>query len=316
MKKFITQVILFSLPIVCCWILVFLVDPCNIFCFSKLIDNETKIKIINNTAERQPRGNLLWKTFEFRRAPSSNIIIGDSQSFNIKEELIFEHTGEKYYNLSVPGANFETICSLFWFAAHQTQLKHVYIQLSFQNCIKHENDFFHIAQEYIDRPYLYLFSPAALSDSFQDIKYKITKRIKKGKHAYEFPISENNKLAFNSYLKRTYRNAKYSDLNLQAIKQIVNYCNKNNIRIEFIILPAHQIYYDYLNSHDLIHMNEKFISEISLLAKTNNFSSNIQLNSREENFIDYFHQKQFITDSITNVVWGNNQSFGFKYSQH
>lgn len=312
MKKFLIQFFIFSLPIICCWIIVFLVDPCNIYCYSKLIDNETKIKIINNTAERQPRGNLLWKTFEFKRKPFSNIIIGDSQSFNIKEELIFEHTGEKYYNFSIPGANFETLCSVFWFAAQQTKLKHVYLQLSFQNCIRHEKNFFYIAQDYMDKPYLYLFNSAALGDSFQNIKYKVTKRIKKGKHAYEFPISNDNKLAFKSYLKRTYKDSKYSDINIEELKQIVNYCNKNNITIEFLVLPAHQIYYDYLKSHDLIQMNEKFISEISCLAKTNNYSSNVKINTREENFIDYFHQKQFITDSITHLVWGNNQSLGLK----
>ena len=102
------------------------------------------------------------------------------------------------------------------------------------------------------------------------------------------------------------KNYKYPNKNSDELKKIANYCHNNKINIEFVIFPIHQKYSDYLSEHDLIKFHNKFIADISSFCKTLNYSTNSILNNKEENFIDYFHQKQFITDSITRLVWGKN----------
>lgn len=305
MKKFIILIIIFCLPILLCWLVILLVDPCNVFHFSGIIDNETKKKMIDRSLESQPRGNLLWKTFEFKHNPYSNLIIGDSQSFGIKEDLISSLTGNKFYNFSIPGASIKTKFSIFWFAAKQTKLHHVIFQLSLINWIMNEQNSFIIVQEYLDNPLKYLINSSSLKDSFETIKYKITNRYNQGKSEFEFPISEKNINLFNFSLSNMFRlNYKFSENHFAELNKIMSYCKENDITVEFIILPIHQKYYDFLSSNNFVQRNEKFINDISMLSKTYNYSSDIDINSKEENFKDFFHQKQFITDSITHLIWG------------
>lgn len=308
MKKFLFLISIFSIPVLICWLLIFLIDPCNFFNISRIIDNDTKIKIINRSYEAQTRGNMLWKLLEFERKPCKNLIIGDSQAYHINGELIKELTGNKFYNFSIPGANAETKFSIFWSVVKQTKLNNVIIQFSFPNWkLNQKENLFLSAMDYIDKPYLYLLNVNVIEDSFQNIIFKITGKFSKSINKIQFPITDEQNKLFDSSLKFMYKNYKYPNENINELKKIVNYCKDNKIKIEFVIFPIHQRYYDYLSEHDLMQFNDKFISDLSSQCITHNYSTNRILNNKEENFKDYFHQNQLITDSITRMVWGKNK---------
>lgn len=305
MKKFLTLASIFSIPLILCVLFIFLIDPYNFFNISRLIDNATKLEVLNRSEESTPRGNMLWKALQFKRQPSNILIIGDSQGYHIKEDLIKKLTGKDCYNFCIPGANTETKVSIFWFAAKQTKLKHVVIQLSFQNWqLNYKENIFHFAQDYMDNSSLYILNSYIIKDSFQNLNYKFLHHHTDGINDNEFPITEDKNKRFDMSLKRKFSSYIYPSKYLDELQKIVRYCDKNNISLEFLVLPCHQRYYDYLSRNDLIRFNEKFLSDISRLAKTTNYSSDSKLNSNENNFEDYLHLNQSTLDSITPLIWG------------
>lgn len=306
MKQFLTLATLFAFPLIFCVVFIFVIDPYNFYNVSGIIDNATKFEVLNRSEESTPRGNMLWKAIEFKRQPSDNLLIGDSQGYHMKEELIKQLTGKNFYNFCIPAANTETKVSIFWFAAKQTKLNHVIIQLSFQNWqLNYKENLFHFAQDYLDNSSLYILNSYIFKDSFQNINYKFLHHYEDFVNENEFPITEYKNKRFDMSLKRKFSSYSYPSKYLEELQKIVIYCDKNHINLEFLILPCHQQYYDYLAKNDLIRFNEKFISDITSLTKTNNYSSDIKINSEERNFIDYLHLNQNTLDSITRLVWGN-----------
>ncbi|HZL08500.1 MAG TPA: hypothetical protein VFC65_00765 [Prolixibacteraceae bacterium] len=308
LKKFLAKALIFSSPIIICWLFIVMIDPVNIFNIFSIVDRDTKLIMISRSASSQPLGTLNWKAPEFRRKPCTNIIIGDSQSFGIKEALMSELTGSKFYNFSVPGANMETKFSIFWFAAKQIKLSKVIFQLSFPNWNLGGEDMFPTIQKYMDKPYLYLLNSSSLNDSYANLKYVLTKKYDQEKSIYAFPITAENEKLFNRFLQGMFKKYKFSDSKFNELNKIVSYCEENKISLEFLFLPLHENYYTYLSDNNLTEVNEKFISEISLLGKTYNYSTINDINIKEENFKDYFHQKDFITDSITRLIWTKKKS--------
>ena len=303
MKKFLIQVLIFTIPIIFTWSIILLIDPHNLYNISKIISNDSKLLIINRSFETQVRGNVLWKIFEFKRNPCKNIIIGDSQSYYMNEELIKKLTGSEYYNLSIPGANVDTKFTFFWFATTQTKLSNVIIQLSFPSLVmnKREN-VFHFAQDYMDKPYQYLFNSAVIKDIYQNIRYKISKKYEKEINQFEFPISKNGNKLFDLSLEGMHKNFKYPNNYSEELEKIVNYCERNQISLKFVLFPIHKRYYNYLIENNLIKYYDQFITEMNTTGKTYNYSKDSTIINHDKNFIDFFHQNQSITDSLTSLV--------------
>jgi len=84
------------------------IDPYNYINISKITDDETWVKLMNGSEQSFTRGNMLWKALKFRCKPCPNLIIGDSNGFHFREQLVSELTGEEYFNLSISGANIQT----------------------------------------------------------------------------------------------------------------------------------------------------------------------------------------------------------------
>ncbi len=133
MIKYLIRGFYFCIPILLCFVFIFVIDPYEFINISHVIDPETKVKLIHRGDEPAPRGTMLWKYLHFKREPVKKVIIGDSQGRRIKPELIEEISGEKVFNFCVPGASYETYFDIFWFVTEQTELEKVYFQISFMN---------------------------------------------------------------------------------------------------------------------------------------------------------------------------------------
>ncbi|BBE20559.1 hypothetical protein AQPE_4753 [Aquipluma nitroreducens] len=304
MKKNLIQIFIFSSPILLTWLIIFLINPYNFYDIPGIVDNNSKLKIINRSYEVQMRGNVLWKIFEFRRKPCKNIIIGDSQSYHMNEELITDLTGNKFYNLSIPGANMETKFNIFWFAIAQSKLDNVIIQLSFPNLvINPKKNLFQFAKDNMDKPYQYLFNSATIIDTYQNIKFKITKNFQTEISPFSFPLTTSISKSFVSSLDGMYINYLYNTNYIDELRKIVTYCKSKDIKIEFLILPMYYEYYNYLTTHNLMRFYDQFISNITALGTTYDYSRDSNIIYNEKNFRDFFHQNQCITDSITRLIW-------------
>jgi hypothetical protein len=181
----------------------------------------------------------------------------------------------------------------------------VYLQVSFalsNSTEKRSYNLFHFAQDYINKPYLYFFNKDIFLDSYYNLKYELkkdqnpTEHIPRLKPGIKDEISEGElKEVFQSYL--------YPEKNMLELKKIAAYCRDNNIQLEFIIFPCYRRVDEYLAEKGLIEMRDRFRNDVHAMGKTHDFLTISSINNKESNFIDYFHQTQHITDSLTSLIW-------------
>ncbi len=308
MKKYLRKGFYFSIPVLLCFLFIFIIDPYEFIDISHVINDENKIKILNRHDESSPRGNMLWKIIHFGRKPVKNIIIGDSQGKHIKESLIKEISGKDFFNFCVPGASYETMAKIFWFAAENTKLESVYFQVGFMNynairsyCL------YHFAQNYIDKPYLYFTTKEIFFDSFFNLLYQTTKNPKIVENSYEYEEIEVLDKIASKRLELFFSDYIYPQDSYDELKRIADYCKKNNIELKFIILPIYEGTHEYLFSHDLTDTEKKFKDDIKSFGYTYDFDVPGETTRVRENFIDYFHPRDNIIDELTKEIWGQNK---------
>ena len=309
MKKFLFQLSIFLIPVFIFWLISFLLEPRNFPMMSKLFIKDNKFQNINHLYKEHIQTDIYWDLYQFQQNPCRNIIISDSKGEKINTDLIKNLSGNKYVNLFIDGCNASTKFSIFWFAASQTKLNHVVIQLDIGNWSLKSEPLFDYYPNSSTEPFLSFF----YSTTLKHLKYKITHSSYANKNLImlrnlRFPITdEKNKLLY-SYLKESYKEYVYPVQYIEDLKTIVNYCQRNKIDLEFLILPSHQIFNEYLSKIGVLHYNEQFLKDITSLCKTYNYSSDLKINKNEKYFVDYFHPTQFTTDSITKLIWGNPDS--------
>ncbi len=312
MRKFFLEGFFFCLPLTLLFLFIFCIDPYNFFNVSKLVNNDTKVVAINRSNDVEPRGNMLWKVLQFNRKPCPNVVIGNSQGFSIREDLITKITGDEYYNFCVPGASLSTTITTFWYMIKKTKPEKVYLQVSFalSNATeKRTYDLFHFAKDYIDKPYLYFFNKDIFLDSYYNLKYEIKKDKNTARHIPRLKPGIKDEIS-EAELNEVFQTYLYPEKNMLELKRIAAYCRENNIQLEFIIFPCYRRVDEYLSEKGLIEMRDRFRNEINALGKTHDFLTISSINDKETNFIDYFHQTQHITDSLTSLIWQDKKQTG------
>lgn len=305
-KKYVGRALIFSIPFLVYFLFIFIIDPHNFFNVSHIINDKDKYDLINRNDESSPRGNLLWKVLKIKRDPPKIILIGDSQGKNINPALIEELTGEKVFNFCVPGASYETMFDMFWFAASQSRLEKVYFPVAFLNYNSYRSyNLFHFATDYIDRPYLYLMSVDIFRDSWQNFLYKVTRNPEIIQDSYEYrTIDEMNQLTKERldrfFIEYYYPKAYFSELN-----RISQYCKENNIALKFIIFPNYKGFDEYLEEKNLSEMMLRFKDEIKILGDTYDLDIPGDIKNSRECFVDYFHLRKPYLDQVTRQIWTN-----------
>ena len=88
-----------------------------------------KLQNINRSDKTIILGSVLFKTHNFTRHPCPNIILGDSRAVLFSIDTVFKLTGDKYFNLGIPGGHYNTMIDNFWFAESKIKLKNVYVAI-------------------------------------------------------------------------------------------------------------------------------------------------------------------------------------------
>ena len=304
MKKYVIKALLFALPLILYVSFITIVDPYNFINLFKVIDDKDKFLVLQRTDESSPRGNLLWKTTEFRRNPVQNIIIGDSQGKDINVGIIKDQTGEDYFNFCFPGASFTTIFKTFWFAAEQTKLKKVYFQVAFMNYnMDRDYDLWHFAGDYTKRPYEYFTTKEIFFDALADVAWATTRNPWIVSRSYEFlPPSDMENLA-QSRLKLFFSTYTYPESYKNELAKIADYCKTNGIEFTFLILPVYHRVDDYLAKNNMFTKKLNFKADLNSMADLYDLDKLSGIKSYRYNFIDYFHPTQKVIDSLTRMVW-------------
>ena len=133
------------------------VDPYEYFPWQGPVPKELKQKNLYHTGRTMPFSNLLWKLIEFKRTPTSNILLGDSRLSHFDVDHLREVDGRTWFNFGVPGGNYRTLADVFEYADGITGLDRVMVQVSFRATnIGFDWDLFHEPSVLVDEPLLYL----------------------------------------------------------------------------------------------------------------------------------------------------------------
>jgi hypothetical protein len=301
MKKMGIKILAYTLPFIMASVFVLLVDPYNVFNMSHIFTDENKIKCLKRSDAVAPRGNMLWKTIEFKRHPTPDIVLGDSRVYNISEEAFDKRTGGDFTNLSVPGANMRTIIKMFWMADAYSDLKNVVIQINFNRYNAYFNyDLFKPVQQILDRPYMYFFNGNYVKDSFIVLLYSATGNEKivdpSGKNPVD-PWKVCEQVIKNEH-EYIYPAGFYKEFH-----EISGHCRKEKINLVFLVFPDYHEVHNFIKELNYESEYQHFISDIRSLGTTIDLDNGIPFSMNRDNYFDYFHVRDQVADSIVSLMF-------------
>ncbi len=304
MKKLFFKLSIFLSPFILNALLVVIVDPYNFYNISHIIPDSDKKKCIGRTMETTPRGNICWKILEYERNPTEEVLIGDSRMVHINNSISGEVLGKEVYNFSIPGANFMTIHDIFWEAIKNPNLNTVYVQISFLNFSKNVTyNLMESLDKYRKAPLRYLYDKDIIVDSWVNIYYSFSRNENFIDINYRERDVDNwgrSKMLSDRRLDRYSYSVEYEG----DLMEMERYCEENNIKLIFILIPTHVEFIDKIEEKGFINEYTTFKNFVQSLGQT------INLKYMEESnmdgilkYKDYFHYQPETLDSITRLIW-------------
>jgi len=280
---------IFILPIIAWVCIVVTVDPFSYFNLSKTISQQSKEK------SAQKLNSLLYNSLQFKNHPTTSVIIGDSRIRRLPIERIKELTGDDYYTLHSNAAKLNEIIDLFWLTNKYAKLENVIIGINFNlyNEYAYSNRVADV-QEMIRNPFIYIFNWNVAETVYLALKnefYGIQKNDRRNKEKFwDHTIST---VATNHYSK--YR---HPDSTLKRLRELGEYCLKNKINLNLIIVPHHKEFHDRLVNFNLTKEEIQFKEEISSIGRVIDFDYPNSITNCKNCFTDPIHT----TDSISMVI--------------
>jgi len=135
------------------------VDPYCLYHTGGPVSRALKEKNLYHSGRTMPFSNMMWKLVDYRRNPEANILLGDSRLSYFDLDSLQALTGDRYYNLGVPGGNYTTIDHTFHFADSVATLRNVMIQVSFRGIHASQNfDIYAEPAGILAEPWTYLYN--------------------------------------------------------------------------------------------------------------------------------------------------------------
>jgi len=306
MRKFLIKLALFFIPFILCALLIFLVDPYNLFHVSKLFSDETKIEVLNRTNASIPRGNTLWKTLEYLRFPTPNILLGDSKVAYLQNSVLSKRIGSPTYNLGSAGFNYYSVIEMFWVAAEKENLKNVIIEGNFFGYNEEYNNYnlFGPTRQVLDKPYTYLYNWDYLMDSFAILYYSISGDqhfVSRGYQRTNDNWGKSERIMHKVLDKNAFT---YPQDIFDGLLEIAQYCKANDINLIVIIPPDFYEVHQFVEKTDLAADYKRFVADMNKLGVTFDYNSDELPFSRNRDFYaDHFHVKMEYADSLIALLF-------------
>lgn len=307
MKNFYKKLLFFIIPFTLYIVLIIITDPYNYWNNCKIIPLETKLNI-----SRELNGRL-WKVVQFKRLPKGNIMLGDSRVDIINSERIRELTGEDYFNFGYPSATLEEIIETFWYASEQTKLENVIIGCSFNLYNKYNNKNLIKATFESSGQVQYILNGAnikAIVACFYDMATSSDTDISTPDMDVDAFWTEK----IEGPSARFYKRYKYPDEYYSELQKIVEYCNKNDINLQFFIPPTHIDLQAQIGKYSLEKEAELYREDLKRLGDVIDFDYETLLTRERENFSDPFHIDIRLDTIVINALIKHNIVYA-RYSQ-
>jgi len=237
---------------------------------------------------------------------------GDSRAMGFDADIIKEVTNKDFFNFAVPGGNFKTISDFFWFANNQTKLENVVIQVGFSTYNKkNDHDLYQSVISYYKNPFRMFLKDWFVYDSYNTLKFKLNNEPVNIDYGDNVELQKKN---FENWDQVVYkqghtvlRSYVYPENYYASLKRITEYCHQHKISLKFVIFPSHPDYYKVVDDMNLSDERIRFINDINELGETIDFTSlQIPLITDRMSYIDLYHIKHSIIDTLTYKIWDTN----------
>jgi hypothetical protein len=302
--KLIAKMFLLSAPVIMCGMFVLYVDPFNYFRMFKGIPVDKKKEIVYYN------DRLFWNMIEYDHAPSPCIIIGDSRADRISSEHLKEKTRRQYKHLSASACKINEMADLFWFANSYTKLESVYIVINFNIFNLYAfDDRIAGAETTLKNPLLYAFNRHVIDTAVLIFKSIFL--------THETPASKKptDKDDFWDWSLRNWPNQqygkwKYPSQGYEKLRQMSDYCHKENIDLVFIIAPHHADYQKMVGRFNLSSEQKEFKNDISALSTTYDFDFVNELTENRDNFSDPAHVTMEVANKLIDEILTGKFNYG------
>ena len=270
---------LFLIPIVI-WYSVFVAfEPYNYFQLSKTDRNYT---------EHVPLGRMR-KTMN---REYDCLLLGDSRTASIDEDLLYKITGDRYNNLAFGGASLQESIDLFWWAIDYQDFSKVIMQISFYSvCTGYNSNRIKKLERTAENPILFLTNEEYHGEAFKQIISIINNENANQSKKYTVEERKNNKITYaNEIILPVVKNYEINYELLEEVKRIADYCKQNNIDFYLFIPPVDETIWQYvIEPLALYDELDEYKTALSYYATIYDLEFENNANYVEEDFVDGFH---------------------------
>ena len=133
--------------------------------------------------------------------------------------------------------------------------------------------------------------------------YEVTGNEEIVRNEYNFlSYPELDSLSMN-YINMFFGNYSYPYTVKAELEKISAYCKKNDIKINFIILPNYREVHDHIRQRGLEDEQRKFYRDLMQLGRVYNFDLDVPEHHHRENFIDFFHPRLNLLNKCIAEIW-------------
>lgn len=297
--KFLKLLLLFLTPFILLILLNLVVDPFNYSNFIKLNLEKDSVTM--------PFDYRLFKLNAYRENPSSNILLGDSRiaAFNVDE--IEKISGKRYFNFGYGGGTLNEVFETIEFASKKDSLKEIVIGLSF-NLFDASN-----SKERVSRSVKIINNPLSYYFNFKTSKaslYVLFYNIFGVNYASEHPNKTKEEFWKQqlNLADNTYTNYNYPFLFEEKLLNLKLWCDKNQIKLFFILPPTHIDLQNKVLENNLGKEYSDYKSFLKSLGTVYDFDIKDSITVDAANFKDPYHFNDTIMKVLIKRIWSIEQS--------
>lgn len=308
MLGFIKKILIFLSPFVILLLLEIIIDPFNYFSAEK---DKEMLELKNALARK--KNTYLYRLIEFERNPSRVIVLGDSRAQRLNAEFFAEVNGLRVVNLAAGAGSIQDMINIFWDLSARNKLDTVYMGVGIEGyngtLLK---DRVSAAIEVKNSMPLYLMNKFTIENTMLILKAKLF-----GQHVeyepppfsreafWQYELSQEDRFLSNYSYPKNYYN---------ELKKISAYCQKNNIKLVFLISPSHTELQSKIGAYHLEQEYEKFKEDIQSFGDLYDFNWSNEITSNKNNFLDPLHSIDSVSRLMIREMLLNRPEFA-KYSK-
>lgn len=300
-RRFLLQCLVLSLPVLLLFGLVAWVDPYGYFGHGGPVPVALKEKNLYHDGRSMPFSNMLWKLVEFRRAPRTDVMLGDSRLSHFDMDALKRTSGVDYYNFGVPGGNYRTVDDLFTYADSLTTLRNVYVQVSFRGLKKgFDHDLFGEPRMLLEAPHLYVSNRGVLEATALNL------------YSWAFPDRvEYDRLAPDHWkVVLEMERAHVADFQVdtghyERLERMARRCRERGAKLVFVEYPTHPDVQAIYASAGLGNMRQVYMDRLRTMAPVIDLDRPALFRSDRSFWRDPLHLTTEAQRELIGHVWGD-----------